>query len=140
MWFDPLTTWLLRSPLHGLVSKNLLLVTLTGRTSGVSISTPVNYQRQGNTLWVISWRDLKWWRNLRRGADVRVLLAGKSVEGRGQVVEEQKAVAGSLFDYYRRLPKAARYVGIGLDADGQPVRADCELAAQKLVTVRLDLY
>ncbi len=114
MWFDPLTAWLLRSPLHGLVSSSLMLVTVTGRKSGKLITTPTNYQRLGNTLWVISWRDRNWWRNLRRGADVRLLLAGKIVEGRGQVIEDEKAVAQSLFDYYRRSPKTARYVGIAL--------------------------
>jgi deazaflavin-dependent oxidoreductase (nitroreductase family) len=140
MWFDPLMIWLLKSPLHGLVSRNLILLTITGRKSGRLIATPANYLRSGNTLWVISWRDRKWWRNLRGGAEVPVRLAGKALEGRGQVIEEEKAVAQSLSDYYRRVPKTARYVRIGLDSAGQPIPADCELAAQKMVTVRIDLY
>jgi deazaflavin-dependent oxidoreductase (nitroreductase family) len=139
MSFNPLVTWLLRSPLHGLVSKNVMLVTVTGRKSGTLITTPVNYQRDGNTLWAISWRDRKWWRNLRGGADIRVLLRGRDVQGRGQVIEEDKAVSQSLFDYYRKAPRIARYVGIGLDPAGQPVLADCDCAAQKMVTVRIDL-
>ena len=139
MWFNPMMVWLLKSPLHGMVSKNVLLVTVTGRKSGKSISTPTNYLRDGNTLWVISWRERTWWKNLRGGAQVRGLLAGKSVEGRGLVIEEEKAVAQSLGDYYRKVPKLAKYVQIGLDAAGQPIRADCERAAQKMVLIRLDL-
>ena len=139
MWFNPLVSWLLRSPLHGLVSKNVMLVTVTGRKSGKSITTPANYQRDGDALWVISWRDRKWWRNLRGGADIRVLLRGRDVQGRGQVIEEEKAVAQSLFDYYRKSPRIAKYVGISLDSAGQPVPADCDCAAQKMVTVRIDL-
>lgn len=139
MWFNPMMIWLLKSPLHGFVSKNMMLTTVTGRKSGRQISTPTNYIRDGNTLWLISWRDRKWWRNLRGGANVRGLLAGKSVEGRGQIVEEQKSVAQSLFEYYKKVPQLAKYVQIGLDAAGLPISDDCERAAQKMVVVRIDL-
>ena len=49
--------WLLRSPLHGLLSGNTLLITVTGRKTGRPITTPVNYVRDGDRLWVISNRD-----------------------------------------------------------------------------------
>ena len=139
MWFNPMMIWLLKSPLHRMISKGVMLVTVTGRKSGKSISTPTNYVCDGNTLWVISWRERTWWRNLRGGANVRILLEGKSVEGSGQVIEEEKAVAQSLFDYYRRIPQVAKYVQIGLDAAGLPISADCERAARKMVVVRIDL-
>ena len=139
MWFNPMMIWLLKSHLYGFISKNMMLITVTGRKSGKQISTPTNFLRDGNTLWVISWRDRKWWKNLRGGAKVQVLLAGKSVEGRGQVIEEEKAVAQSLFDYYKKIPRVAKYVQIGLDAAGVPVSADCERAAQKMVMVRIDM-
>ena len=139
MWFNPMMIWLLKSPLHGFISKGVMLVTVTGRKSGKSISTPTNYVRDGNTLWIISWRERTWWRNLRAGANVRVLLAGRGVEGRGQVIEEEKAVAQSLFDYYRKVPQVAKYVQIGLDAAGLPVPEDCVRAAQKMVVVMIDL-
>ena len=139
MWFNPMMIWILKSPLHGMISKGVMLVTVTGRKSGKSISTPTNYLRDGNTLWVISWRDRKWWRNLRGGANVRVLLAGKGVGGRGQVIEGEKEVAQSLFDFYCKVPNVAKYVGINLDTAGLPISADCERAAQKMVTIRVDL-
>ena len=125
--------------MHGMISKGVMLVTVTGRKSGKPISTPTNYLREENTLWVISWRERTWWRNLRGGAQVRVLLARKSVEGQGQVIEEERAVAQSLFDYYRKIPQAAKYVQVGLDEAGLPVSADCERAAQKMVMVKIEL-
>ena len=67
------------------------------------------------------------------------LLAGKSVEGRGQVIEEQKEVTQSLFEYYSKVPQLAKYVQIGLDAAGKPVVADCERAAKNLVVVKINL-
>ncbi|HLO16035.1 MAG TPA: nitroreductase/quinone reductase family protein [Anaerolineales bacterium] len=139
MWFNPMMIWLLKSPLHGFVSTGVMLISMTGRKSGKSISTPTNYLCSGNTLWVISWRERTWWRNLRGGAKVRVLLAGRSVEGRGQIIEEEDQVAQSLFDYYRKVPQVAKYVDIGLDAANLPISADCERAAKKLVVVRINL-
>ena len=139
MWYNPMMIWLLKSPLHGMISKGVMLVSVTGCKSGKIISTPTNYLRDGDTLWVISWRERMWWRNLRGGAKVRVLLAGKSVEGRGQVVEEETSVAKSLFEYYQKIPQYAKYVQIGLDVTGLPISADCERAAQKMVVVRIDL-
>ena len=139
MWFNPMMIWLLKSPLHGVISKGIMLVTVTGCKSGRTISAPTNYLRGGNTIWVISWRDRKWWRNLRGGAQVRVLLAGQILEGRGQVIEEATSVAQSLFDYYRKAPQLAKYIQIGLDATRLPFSADCERAAQKMVVVRIEL-
>ena len=139
MWFNPIMIWLLKSSLHGFVSKNIMLITVTGRKSGKSISTPTNYLRDGNTLWVISWRDRNWWKNLRGGANIRALLAGKSMEGLGQVIEEEKAVAQSLFEYYSKVPQVAKYVQIGLDAAGKPVVSDCERAAFRLVVVKIEV-
>lgn len=139
MWFNSMVVWLLKSPLHRFISKNVMLTTVTGRKSGKQISTPTNYLRDTNTLWVISWRDRNWWKNLRGGAKAQVLLAGQTLEGRGQVIEEQKTVAQSLFEYYSKLPRAAKYVQIGLDAAGKPSVADCDRAAQRMVVVRIDL-
>jgi hypothetical protein len=99
----------------------------------------MNYLRDENTLWVVSWRDRTWWRNLRGGTKVWVLLAGRNMEGRGQVIEEEKAVAKSLFDYYGKVPQYAKYVRIGLDDANHPIFADCERAAQKMVMISIDI-
>ncbi|HLA86388.1 MAG TPA: hypothetical protein VJL10_00055 [Anaerolineales bacterium] len=139
MWYNPMMIWLLKSPLHGMISRGVMLVTVTGCKSRRTISIPTNYLRDGNTLWVISWRERTWWRNLRGGAPVRLLLSGKSVAGRGSVVEEEKVVAESLLYYYQKAPQVAKYVRINLDAAGMPISADCERAAQKMVVVRIDL-
>lgn len=139
MWFDPLVSWLLHSPLHRLVSKEVMFISLKGRKSGKTVATPTNYLRDGNTLWVVSWRDRNWWKNLRGGAQVQVLLAGDNREGFGQVLEDEQAVAQSLDSYYQKVPRNAKYVGINLDEMQRPIQKDCNKAAQKLVMVKIDL-
>jgi hypothetical protein len=71
MWYNPLLTWLLRSPLHGLVSNNTLLTTVIGCKSGSNITLPVNYVDMGEELLTVSFRRRTWWRNLRGGAQGR---------------------------------------------------------------------
>jgi ATP/maltotriose-dependent transcriptional regulator MalT len=40
-----------------MIGKGVMWVTVTGRKSGKSITTPTNYLGDGNTLWIISWRE-----------------------------------------------------------------------------------
>ena len=139
MWFNPIITWLLRSPIHPLVSKGTMLVTVTGSRSGEPITTPTNYLRDDNSLWVISWRERSWWRNLRGGAAVQVLLAGESLAGQGQVIEEEGEVALSLCEYICKALHMARYFNVKVDKKGQPNAEDCAKAAEKMIMVRIDL-
>ena len=83
---NPFVSALLRSPLHGLLGTKFMLVSVTGRKTGRTYTTPVNYVRQGDTLAVISRRGRTWWRNLSKPAPVLVRLRGKRRCGMGQVV------------------------------------------------------
>lgn len=139
MWIDPVMAWLLKSPFHSLVSKNMLLITVTGRKSGKLITTPTAYQREGNTLWIISDRTSKWWRNLRGGANATVLLGGKSLQGRGSVIDDEHAVAQRLFDNLKVDPQRARFAQVKIDEDGSPVFEDCERTAKKMLAVKIEL-
>jgi len=42
--------WLLQSPLHGLVSQGMLLITVTGRKSGKTYTTPVEYRQENQCI------------------------------------------------------------------------------------------
>ena len=47
---NPMMRMLLRSPLHFVQSKSLMLITFTGRKSGRRLTTPVRYVRVGDTV------------------------------------------------------------------------------------------
>ena len=139
MWYDAFTAWLLRSPFHGALSKGTLLITVTGKKSGKRYSTPVNYLRDGNILWVTSRRERTWWRNLKGGAPVRVLLAGRDLTASGEAIVAEKDVAESLDAYFQKAPQYAKYFKVGLDPNGQPAASDLRRAAREHVVVRIDL-
>jgi deazaflavin-dependent oxidoreductase (nitroreductase family) len=139
MWFNPLMTWILRSPFHGMLDKGIILVSVTGRKTGKVYTTPVNYLRDGETLWLTSKRDRTWWRNLKEESPVGVLLAGRERVARGVAIVEEEAVAESMNAYFRLAPHTAKYFKVALDSSGKPVAEDCQRAAKDLVMVRLDL-
>jgi hypothetical protein len=75
---NPLVAAILRSPAHPLLSGHLMLLTVTGRRSKRTFSFPVAYTQDGDRLTVtLDWPERKrWWRNLRTGAPVGVVLRG----------------------------------------------------------------
>lgn len=81
----PVVVLLLRSPLHWLLDKHLMLLTITGRKSGKLFTFPVSYIASGDVLRVVSHAERVWWRNLGAGATVRVWLKGCERRGIGTV-------------------------------------------------------
>jgi len=136
---NPTMKVVLRSPLHGLVSNGVMLITVSGRRSGRQYTTPVNYVREGNTLTVFSRRNRSWWRNLRGGAKVNVCLPGNNLEAAGEVIEDHESVTAELMEYLQKVPHYARYFKVGLDPEGRPRPEDVSQAAKERVMIRLRL-
>jgi deazaflavin-dependent oxidoreductase (nitroreductase family) len=103
---NPFMKWLLRSPLHGVVSRKYMLITVTGRRTGRQYTTPVQYGRAGDALVVITSRDYLWWRNLRGGADVTLHLRGETATGWAHVEDEAAAVERAARAVYPGLTDA----------------------------------
>lgn len=105
-------SWVLRSPFHGMLSKSMMLTTVTGCKTGKRYTTPVEYYDQGGYLWVITSRDRKWWRNIRGGAEVGLLLKRKSVTAFAETILDEAEVEAQLREYVQRMPVSARAIGL----------------------------
>ncbi len=125
----------LKSPLHVMMG-DTLLVTVTGRKTGRKIDVPVNYYQDGNTLWVLSQRDRKWWRNLAGGAEVDLRLHGRQLHGAAETVLDEQEVAAQLGAYVRHIPVAARYLRVKMQ-DGAPDGEDLARLAKTRMFVRI---
>jgi deazaflavin-dependent oxidoreductase (nitroreductase family) len=139
MWFDPLMSAILKSPLHGMLSRSTMLITVRGRRSGARYTTPVNYVRNGRELITVSFRSRRWWRNLRGEANVTLRLRGADVEAQATATEDPAEVAEGLAALVRASPSYARHLGVGFDASGQPDPAGLARAAEGRVVVRAQL-
>lgn len=117
---NPIVSWLLRSPLHALLSDSTMLITFVGRKSGRSFTTPVNYVWDDHTLLVVSPRERLWWRNLRAGTPVTVFVQGQNLKGRGRAFEGKDAIEeGGLLTVLQEAPAYRRHWGVELDEKGQ---------------------
>jgi hypothetical protein len=135
---NSLVRLLLRSPLHFLLSDNLLLLTYHGRISGRQYTIPVSYSRAGEVVTVFTYR--KWWRNLRYGAPVVVVLKGQRLSGWAEAIrDDQAAIAEGLLAHLRQQPSLAKGYHVALRLDGQPDPDAVRQAAPFEVMVRIRL-
>lgn len=117
--YNPIVVSLLRSPLHGVMSKSVKLLTYRGRRSAREFTTPVSYVRDGDDRLVVGSRDHSWWKNLRGGAPVLARVRGRSLEGIAEAFEGEDAEDG-LLAVLRAVPAYRRYWGVELDAIDRP--------------------
>ena len=113
-----LVTWILRSPLHRLVSRSVVLLTIVGRTSGRAITLPVQYAASGNTLVIFPghFERKQWWRNLRHPSPIEVLLEGTRRPGTARALAAEPAASDDAIALYlRRFPRAQRTVEAARD-------------------------
>jgi deazaflavin-dependent oxidoreductase (nitroreductase family) len=115
-----------------------MLITVCGRRTGRPITTPVNYVRSGNTLWVLTSRDRQWWRNIVPGPRVNIHVRGRDLEGTAGLVTDESLVATQLREYVLEMPAAGRALGISI-VDGVPRPQDCERAARDRLFVKICL-
>lgn len=142
-WFQKIGNsfmrWLLRSPLHGIVSKNVALISVRGKKTGQWYRVPVNYQRQAGTVWITSYKYRSWWKNLRGGASVIVRILGVDFNGRAEVHESPHGVTEGLKTYFRLAPEMARYFSVALDASGNPDPSDLARIVPGRVVIEITL-
>ena len=127
---------ILRSPVHGMVSKNILLITFTGRKSGKTYTTPVSYSQHGNQVYVFT--HATWWKNLRGGAEVGLLLKRRPVTALAEPDLDTKSVEARMHTYLRHVPGAARPLGIRMQ-NGTANAEDISRTARDRLFVRLRL-
>lgn len=127
--FNPLSKTILRSPLHRVMSKKLLLITFTGRKSGKRFTTPISYVQQGDTLLLAVGGS--WWKNLRGGTTVWVRLQGKLRTATTEVVTDEEVMSEIYQIILAQNPTQGRFMGIKADPDGKPNANDLRQAIER---------
>ena len=130
--------FILRSPLHGMVSKSVLLISFTGRKSGKTYTTPVDYSQEGDQVTIFT--HANWWKNLRGGAPVSLHIRGRELQGLAEPVAEDKGlIAAGLAAHLRKVPSDAKYYGVTFDEGGNPKEEEVEKAVQSVVMLHIQL-
>jgi len=140
---NPVLRPLLRSPAGRRLGTRLALVRYRGQHTGRVYELPVQYARDGSRLWVLpgSPEHKTWWRNMRDGIDVDLILAGNRVHGRAVVIDQtrQPDFAQGLAAYLRAIPQARRALAPPAPAAPSPADAEARQVGDSTVLVRVDL-
>ncbi len=135
---NPMMMTLLKSPLHKWVSDGIMIITFKGIKSGKEYATPISYYREDGKVY--GFTHAKWWRNLARGAEVRVRLKGQEYTGYAQVESKDVAQkAAALRKMMLAKPQEAGFYNINFDPDGMPNDGDLVKAAEDAVLIRISL-
>ena len=136
--YNPIVILLLHSPLHSLMDKSTILITITGRKSGKKYTIPVSYVRDGDTLMMISQREHSWWKNLRGGAQVTLYLQGRFLKATGEVFTDAETVANKLLLFLRQFPGYQKLIHMKLAANGQPDNPEAfQRIARNMIIVQM---
>jgi nitroimidazol reductase NimA-like FMN-containing flavoprotein (pyridoxamine 5'-phosphate oxidase superfamily) len=129
---------ILRSPLHKIMSHNIMLLSFTGRKSGKRYAIPVSYVREDDTF--ICFTDSRWWKNLRGGTPVTLLVKGQELEAIATpLADDKEAIANHLRTFLQKLPRDAKFHSVRLSSTGQPDPDDVARAAQTDVMIQVQL-
>jgi hypothetical protein len=115
---------LLRSPLHGLRSRKVMLLEFCGRRSGRRYLMPVSYWERtpSDVVCLTSAEWSRWWRNLD-GADVTVWLHGEERAGHAELLGEHDLRRELVSGFLRHNVHDANHYGVELDEGGAPLEA-----------------
>lgn len=137
-FINKIMTAMLRSPVHGVVSKSIMLITFTGRKSGKTYTTPISYSREGDL--VTAFTHAKWARNLVGGAPVTLTIKNKAYQGQADVeAEDMELIAQNLQAFLRKVRSDARFYNVKFDDNGEPNWDDVKRAAQDTEMIQITL-
>ena len=139
MWYNVIMAGLLKSPIHAVISKNIMLISYTGRKSGIEYTTPVNYwlvnDGDKKLLLTTSKAERVWWRNFLGEQPAALQLRGKRVEALGTVVDDRTEKVRLFWALFTQHPQIGRYFQIALDRNHQPIADDVERTAGQTILV-----
>ena len=138
LWLNKVMKFVLRTPLHGVVSDDIMLLTFTGRKSGKSYTIPVSYTQQGNA--VVMFTSWPWLKNLEDNAPVTLHLRGRQLQATMDFnTDDVEQITPVLTEHLRNKPNDRRIHNVACDDTGTPVLDDVRRAADKVRMVRLKL-
>jgi hypothetical protein len=135
---NPLIRGLLRSPLHRLLSGQLLLLGYTGRVSGRRYSIPIGYFAWDEGS-ILSFSGSRWWTNLRDSQPVSLTIKGVRQKAAPTVVDSLDARVELLGEFVLRYgPNFTGRLRMGLPSDRHPTPDELRMAAVKKMLIRFE--
>ena len=137
LWFliNPVVAFLARSPLHFLISHQVLVIQFKGRKSGKQYLVPVSYHEHESSYTCVTLRSNIWWRNLKEVTHTKIWLKGTLKNAQIYLeFNNDQIVESTLRDLVTNNRVDAYFAKIKLNKDGSPDSDDL-IQAGKIHTV-----
>ena len=137
LWFliNPVVAFLARSPLHFLISRQVLVIQFKGRKSGKQYLVPVSYHEHESSYTCVTLRSNIWWRNLKEVSHTKIWLKGTLKNAQIDLeFNNDQIVESTLRDLVTNNRVDAYFAKIKLNKDGSPDSDDL-IQAAKIHTV-----
>ena len=137
---NPLTRAIARSPLHPLISDNIVVLIFPGIKSGRIYSIPVSYLETSDKEMVcLTDRPYIWWRNLINKENIQILLKGKLLNANVEVeFENDNLIAEKLTAMCLHSKIDAYFANVGFKND-IPIEEDIIAAASNMTLIKLSI-
>ena len=131
--------FILRSPLHFLVSHSVLVLYVTGAKTGKKYFIPVSFfEHSKGLLTCVTDKPNIWWRNLTSIDEIKILFKGKEIQSR---INTEPHDSDYIFPKLHALFSHSRldgfFGGIGYK-NGKPIEEDVIGATKRMVLIELD--
>ena len=139
-FINPVTIAIANSPLHFVVSRNLIVLHFKGVKTGKPYTIPVSYlEEPRGRLSCVTDRANIWWRNLRHTSHIKIMYKGRLIDARITVEHQNNQV---IADELEALCSHSRIDGffakVGYQ-DGKPIRKDVETAATGMTLIKVTI-
>ena len=116
-------------PIYG---RLVLLLTTTGRKSGLPRVTPLQYEEIDGKITIGSARGIKadWYRNILADPNVSVRVGSRQFDGMGEAISDPEKVAEFLEYRYQKHPRMIGFIMSREGVSKSPSRADLVKHAQ----------
>ena len=134
---NPVIVCLLQSPLHGLASKRLLVLSYRGQRSGKTFTIPLAYVMQGGHAYCFT-RDTAWWKSAVSAPSVNIWLRGVQQTVVGERAASADAAARAAFSVFlRENPGTAKLLyNVQITPSGEPDATDVDREIQNSKIIR----
>ena len=137
---NPITRAIARSPLHPLISDNIVVLIFPGIKSGSIYSIPVSYlETSEKELVCVTDRPYIWWRNLINNNNIQILLRGELLNAEVEVESENDdLIAEKLTAMCIHSKIDAYFANVGFK-NNIPIEEDIIASASNMVLIKLSI-
>ncbi len=132
-----LMRFLYRAGLGPMIGRLVLLLTTTGRKTGLPRETPLQYEEIGGVIYVASARGTKadWFRNILANPCVKVRIKSREYEAVAEPVTDPCRIADFLEVRLQRHPRMVGAILKSVGVPSSPTREELEAYASQLAMV-----